>query len=88
MLLKASELSCEQRIALESLLGRTISDRETVSVRAFEPAPLPDAKRAEVLAGLDANGRRPCRLPKPRKSSTKPCAPRVPVTGRSGETCP
>jgi hypothetical protein len=35
---KASELSSEQRIALESLLGRAISDREMISVRAFEPA--------------------------------------------------
>ena len=54
MLHKASELSSEQRIALESLLGRAISDRETISLRAFEPAPLSDAQRAEILASLDA----------------------------------
>ena len=54
MLHKASELSCEQRNALESLLGRRISDRETISVRAFEPAPLSDTQRAEILASLDA----------------------------------
>jgi hypothetical protein len=54
MLHKASELSSEQKMAIESLLGRAISDRETVSVRAFESAPLPDAQSQEVLAGLDA----------------------------------
>jgi len=51
-------------MALESLLGRAISDRETISVRAFEPAPLSDEQRQEVLAGLDAyfariDGKRP-----------------------------
>jgi len=54
MLHKASELSSEQRIALEGLLGRAISDRETISVRAFEPAPLSDTQRAEILTSLDA----------------------------------
>jgi hypothetical protein len=51
---KASELSSEQKMALESLLGRAISDPETISVRAFEPPPLSHAQRQEVLAGLDA----------------------------------
>lgn len=64
MLHKATELSPEQRRALEGLLGRPISDRETVSIRAFEPPPLPAAQRAEILAGLDAyfsriDGKRP-----------------------------
>ncbi len=54
MLRKASDLSSEQRGAPERLLGRAISDRETVSVRAFEPPPLSDERRQEVLAGLDA----------------------------------
>jgi hypothetical protein len=54
MLRKATELSPEQRLALEGLLGRAISDQETVSVRAFEPAPVSAAERAEILAGLDA----------------------------------
>ena len=40
MLCRASELSPNQRMALENLLGRPISDRETVSIRAFEPSPL------------------------------------------------
>ncbi len=54
MLVKVSELSSEHKMALESLLGRAISDRETVSIRAFEPSPLSEAQREEVLAGLDA----------------------------------
>ena len=54
MIHKASELSFEQRAALESLLGRAISDRETVSVRVFEPPPLSGEHRQEVLAGLEA----------------------------------
>jgi hypothetical protein len=54
VLQKASELSAEQRNALESLLGRRISDHETNSVRAFEPAPLSETRLAEILASLDA----------------------------------
>ncbi len=54
MLTRASELSSEQKIALESLLGRAISENETVSVRAFAPTPLSDARRREILAALDA----------------------------------
>jgi hypothetical protein len=41
-------------MALESLLGRALSDREAISVRAFEPPPLSDEQRQEILAGLDA----------------------------------
>src|SRR6185369_9787941 len=54
MLHKAGDLSYEQKMALESLLGRAISDRETVSVRAFESPPLSDEQQQEVLDGLDA----------------------------------
>lgn len=54
MLHKASDLSFEHKTAIESLLGRAISEGETVSVRAFEPSPMPDEKRRGVLAGLDA----------------------------------
>ena len=54
MLVKVTELSSEHKMALESLLGREISDRETVSIRAFEPSPLSEAQREDLLAGLDA----------------------------------
>ena len=53
MIHKASDLSSEQRMALESLLGRALSDQEAVSVRAFEPPPLSGEQRQEILAGLD-----------------------------------
>lgn len=67
MLHKASELSSDQKMALESLLGRAISDRETISVRAFEPAPVCDAQRQDALASLGStlNGR-PYRRRKPK----------------------
>jgi len=32
------DLSPEQKLAIESLLGRTISDQEAVSVKAFAPS--------------------------------------------------
>jgi hypothetical protein len=54
MIHKASDLSAEQRMALESLLGRALSDREAVSVRAFEPPPLSGEERRDILDGLDA----------------------------------
>jgi hypothetical protein len=54
MLHKASDLSFEQRTALESLLGRAISDQETVSIRAFEPAPVSEERRQELIAELYA----------------------------------
>ena len=53
MIHKASELSFEQRAALESLLGRAISDRETVSVRVFEPPPLSGEHRQATLPGRE-----------------------------------
>lgn len=54
MLHKASDLSSEQKVAIESLLGREIADEETISVRAFEPAPLPDEQRHQIVSELDA----------------------------------
>ena len=54
MLHKANELSHEQKMAIESLIGRAISDRETIGVRAFEAAPLSEAQRQDVVSELDA----------------------------------
>ena len=54
MLHKASDLSAHQKTALGSLLGRAISDRETVSLRVFESPTVSDERRQEVLAGLEA----------------------------------
>ena len=54
MLHKASDLSIDQKTTLESLLGRSISDRETVSIRAFEAPQFPDGRRQEILEALNA----------------------------------
>jgi hypothetical protein len=34
----AKDLSPEQRLAIESLLGRNMSDKEAIAIRAYEPA--------------------------------------------------
>ena len=52
MIHKAKDLSAEQKAAIESLLGRQILDREAVSVRAFDPPAVSDARRREILEAL------------------------------------
>lgn len=51
----ARDLSPEQRLAIESLLGRRISEKEAVTIRAYEPATLSPERRAEIIAGLEAH---------------------------------
>jgi hypothetical protein len=52
----AKNLSPEQRLAIESLLGRAISEREAITIRAYEPAPpVSDQRRQEIIEGLEAN---------------------------------
>ena len=49
-------LSAQQRLAIESLLGRNISEKESIAIRAYEPPPaLSQEKKAEVIAGLEAH---------------------------------
>ena len=55
MILKAKNLSSEQKAAIESLLGRQILDREAVSVRAFDPPAVSDARRQEILEALKSH---------------------------------
>jgi hypothetical protein len=50
----AKDLSPEQRLAIESLLGRRISEKEAIAIRAYEPAALSPERRAEVVAELEA----------------------------------
>jgi len=58
MLHRVKDLSPEQKVAVEALLGRTVSSDEAVSVRAVAPATIipsqlsPEA-RAEALRALD-----------------------------------
>jgi hypothetical protein len=50
----AKDLSPEQRLAIESLLGRSMSEKEAIAIRAYEPAVLSPERRAEVVAELEA----------------------------------
>ncbi|MBZ5533219.1 MAG: hypothetical protein LAO20_17450 [Acidobacteriia bacterium] len=53
MIHKAKDLSPEQKVALERLLGRAISDREDISIRVLQPPPgVSPARRQEILEGL------------------------------------
>jgi hypothetical protein len=60
------DLSIEQKLAIESLLGRRVSDQESVSVKAIPPSPqLSDEERTAAIeklnryfARVDANRQR------------------------------
>ncbi len=53
MILKAKDLSPEQRLVLEGILGQSVSELDDISVRKLSPPPshLPE-RRAEILGGL------------------------------------
>jgi hypothetical protein len=50
----AKDLSPEQRVAIESLLGRRVSEGEAVTIRAYQPPSLSPKDRAEMIAGLES----------------------------------
>jgi hypothetical protein len=50
----AKDLSPEQRLAIESLLGRSVSEKEAITIRAYEPASLSPERSAEIIAQLEA----------------------------------
>jgi hypothetical protein len=52
MIHKAKDLSLDQKLALESLLGRPVSEQESVSVRAFELPAISDGRREEIAQEL------------------------------------
>ncbi len=52
MIHKAKDLSPDQKVAIESLLGRQVMEEEAVSVRAFEPPALSDKRRQEIVNAL------------------------------------
>jgi hypothetical protein len=54
MIRKAKDLSSEQKVAIESLLGRQVLDEEAISVRAIEPPALSDQQRHELAERLRA----------------------------------
>jgi len=56
MIHKAKDLSPEQRLAVEGLLGRAIAEQENISVRALPEAPqLSPERRREIIAALEAH---------------------------------
>jgi hypothetical protein len=56
MICNARDLSPDQKVAIESLLGRTVSDEEEISVRALPvPEGISPQRRAEILAALKAH---------------------------------
>jgi len=52
MIHNAKDLSADQKTVIEGLLGRRVLEGEEISVRAIQPAPLSDERRAEVLRDL------------------------------------
>jgi len=52
MIHKAKDLSADQRVLIEKLLGRRVMEGETISVRAFESPRLSAERRREVADQL------------------------------------
>lgn len=52
MICNATDLSPDQKAALEKLLGRRVHDGEAVSVRTFEPAAVSPEQKAEIANEL------------------------------------
>jgi hypothetical protein len=52
MIHKAKDLSPDQKMLVETLLGRRVLEDEAISVRAFEPPALSDERRQEIAGEL------------------------------------
>jgi hypothetical protein len=52
MIHQAKDLSPVQRAAAELLLGRPLDDNESISVQAFDAAPVSEQRRREVSGEL------------------------------------
>ena len=52
MIRDVKDLSPGQKMAIESLLGRSVLEQETVSVQAFQPPPISDQGRQEIVGAL------------------------------------
>ena len=56
MIHKAKDLSPEQRLAIEGLLGRAIAEQEDISVRALPQTPqVSPERRREIINALQAH---------------------------------
>lgn len=54
MIRNAKDLSPDQKMAIESILGRRVLEGEEISVRAILPPPLSDERRTELLRDFKA----------------------------------
>jgi len=52
MIHDVKDLSPDQKLAVESLLGRPVSEQETVSVQAFQPPAISVQRRQEIAEAL------------------------------------
>ena len=52
MILDVKDLSPDQKMAVETLLGRPVSEQETVSVQALQPPAISDQRRREIVEAL------------------------------------
>ncbi|MFZ1135514.1 MAG: hypothetical protein WAN69_11225 [Candidatus Korobacteraceae bacterium] len=52
MIHRAKDLSPDQKLLIERLLGRRVLEDEAISVRAFEPPAIPDERRQEIADEL------------------------------------
>jgi hypothetical protein len=52
MIRNAKDLSPDQKMAIEGLLGRRVLEDEEISVRAIQPAVLSDERRKELVEEL------------------------------------
>lgn len=54
MIRNAKDLSPDQKMAIEGILGRRVLEDEEISVRAIQPPPLSDERRTELLQDFKA----------------------------------
>ena len=52
MIHRAKDLSPDQKLLIESLVGRRVLENEAISVRAFEPPALSDERRRKIAEEL------------------------------------
>jgi hypothetical protein len=52
MMVSGKELSPDQKLAIEELLGRPVTEHEMVSVRAFDLPSVPHQRRQEIGEAL------------------------------------
>jgi hypothetical protein len=52
MIRDVKDLSPDQKMAVEGLLGRPVSAQETVSIQVFRPPAVSDQRRQEIVEAL------------------------------------